>query len=119
MSRLIRLTPKQVLVDANLENLTVIHNEEERRFEINLHGEIALLTYRRFPDHVSLDHTEVPKHLEGHGIAAKLARIALDYARANHLRVVPLCPFVSSFLRKHTEYHDLLSSSDVRKLHTR
>ena len=103
-------------MDVNLENLIVIHNQEARRFELVVDGLRALLTYRRFGERIVFDHTEVPQVLEGKGLAAKLARVALDFARANHLRVVPLCPYMSSFIRKHPEYQDLLSPDDLQKL---
>ena len=88
-------------MNVNLDQITVTHNEAARRFELLVDGLRALLTYRRFPNRIVFDHTEVPKPLEGHGLGAKLARFALDFARANHLRVVPLCPYVSSFIRRH------------------
>jgi predicted GNAT family acetyltransferase len=103
-------------VDVNLDNVTVIHNEDARQFELYVDGLRGLLTYRRFPDRLVLVHTEVPQPLEGHGLAGKLARFALDFARTNHLRVVSFCPYVSSFIRKHAEYQDLLASEDLRKL---
>ncbi len=53
-------------------------------------------------------HTEVPEALEGHGIAAKLAHTALEHARAQRLTVVPLCPFVASYIRRHAEYQGLV-----------
>jgi predicted GNAT family acetyltransferase len=49
-------------------------------------------------------------------LAGKLTSFALDYARAKHLRVVPRCPYVSSFIRKHAEYQDLVSAEDLQKL---
>jgi predicted GNAT family acetyltransferase len=102
-------------MNVNLDQITVTHNEAARRFELLVDGLRALLTYRRFPDRIIFDHTEVPKPLEGHGLGAKLARFALDFARANHLRVVPLCPYVSGFIRKHPEYQDLVSCDDPQK----
>jgi uncharacterized protein len=103
-------------VDANLDNLTVIHNEQAQRFELLVDGRRALLTYRRFPGRIVVDHTEVPVPLEGHGLAAKLVRFVLDFARANHLRVVPVCSYVSSFIRNHPEVQDLVLSDDLQKL---
>jgi len=102
-------------MNVNLDQITVTHNEAARRFELLVDGLRALLTYRRFPNRIVFDHTEVPKPLEGHGLGAKLARFALDFARANHLRVVPLCPYVSGFIRKHPEYQDLVSCDDPQK----
>jgi predicted GNAT family acetyltransferase len=103
-------------VEFNLDNVAVIHNEEAHRFETNVNGLRSLLAYRLFADRIVLHHTEVPPPIEGHGIAAKLTRAALNFARAKHLRVVPLCPYVSSFLRKNREYHDLLSAADLQKI---
>ncbi len=103
----------------NLNNVTVTHNEEARLFELFVDELRGLLSYRRFPDRIILDHTEVPQSLEGQGLAAKLARFALDFARVNHLRVVSLCPYVCSFIRKHPEYQDLVSSDDLQKLLSR
>jgi predicted GNAT family acetyltransferase len=103
-------------VDLNLEAVNVTNNEEAQQFEARVDGQRALLTYRRFPGRIVLNHTEVPQPLEGKGLAAKLARTALDFARANHLRVVPLCRYVSMFIRKHAEYHDLVSAEDLQKI---
>lgn len=100
----------------NLNNATVTNNEPAERFEMLVDGLRALLTYRRFPDRIVFLHAEVPPSLEGRGLAGKLTRFALDFARANHLRVIPRCPYVSNFIRKHAEYQDLVSSEDVQKL---
>jgi uncharacterized protein len=106
-------------VDLNLDNLTVTHNEKAQRFELLFDDLRSVLTYHRFPDRIVLVHTEVPQPLENHGLAAKLTRFALDFARANHLRVVPLCLYVSNFIRKNPEYQDLVSSDDMQKLLSR
>lgn len=106
-------------MELNLDDVVVSHNEEARRFETSVNRLLSLITYRRFPDRIVLQHTEVPAPLQRNGIAAKLTRTALDFARANHLRVVPLCPYVSNFLRKHPEYHDLVSPNDLQKILSR
>ena len=103
-------------MELDLDGVTVTHNEEAHRFEATVDGKSCFLAYRRFQDRLLLYHTEVPAPLEGHGIAAKLTRAALDFARANHLRVVPRCPYVSSFLLKNREYLDLLSFDELQKI---
>ncbi len=103
-------------MDLNLSEVNVIHNEETHRFETQVDGLRALIAYRQFPDRIVFTHTKVPPPLEGQGLAAKLARTALDFARAHHLRVVPLCPYVANFLRKQSEYHDLVSADDLQRL---
>jgi predicted GNAT family acetyltransferase len=94
----------------NLNDLHVIHNGAGQRFELVAEGHTSLLAYHRTPGVISFDHTEVPPQLEGQGIAAKLTRAALDFARAEKLRVVPACSYVAAFIRKNAEYADLLAS---------
>ncbi len=103
-------------MELNLNDVLVTNNEEAHRFEATVDGLHAFLVYRLTPDRMILLHTEVPAPLEGHGLAAKLTRAALDFARAHRLRVVPLCPYVADFLRKNTEYRDLLSPGDLQKI---
>jgi uncharacterized protein len=93
----------------NLNDFPVKHNSNARRFEMNVKGELAVISYRISAGVISLDHTGVPVPIEGHGVAAKLTRAALDFARAENLRVVPACSYVAAFVRKHSEYQDLIS----------
>jgi len=106
-------------MELNLDSIAVENNEAAQRFEANIDGQLAVLAYRLFPHHVVLDHTGVPKPLERQGLGTKLVRAALDFARANHLRVVPLCPFVASYLRRRPEYQDLLSTDDLQQILSR
>ncbi len=41
-------------------------------------------------------------------LASLIVRTALDYARAQKLKVMPLCPFTAGFIHRHPEYQDLL-----------
>jgi predicted GNAT family acetyltransferase len=90
---------------------TVRNNEAAGQFEIEIDGKIAITQYRLKPGRMVITHTEVPPELEGHGVGNSLARAALDYARREGLRVVPLCAFVSAFIRRHKEYQDLVDES--------
>jgi predicted GNAT family acetyltransferase len=76
----------------DVDSLPVRNNEAEGQFEIEVAGELPLLAYFVRGSAIYLVHTEVPESLEGHGLAAKVAQHALDYARANGLTVVPRCP---------------------------
>lgn len=89
--------------------LQVINNAALGRFEIPTEVGTATLTYVRKGDALDLTHTKVPPELEGRGYASALARAAFDYARAEHLKIIPTCPFVQGYLRRHAEYSDLVS----------
>jgi len=87
---------------------TILDNELEHRFELHADGGVSVLTYRLTGDRIRLIHTEVPHEQRGRGYADLLARAALDRAARDHLRVVPLCPFVRAFLERHPEYDTLV-----------
>jgi predicted GNAT family acetyltransferase len=93
--------------------LAVIHNEQAQRFEVVIDGTLARADYRMFGNAMRLHHTEVPRALEGRGIAGALVRAALDHARAQGLRVEPACSYVNSYMRRHPETHDLLAEGVV------
>ena len=53
-------------------------------------------------------HTGVPEKLQGQHIAGKLAAAGLEFGRQKGLSVIPLCPFVAGYLKKHQQYLDLV-----------
>lgn len=90
------------------DNTPVVNNLEAHRFETTLDGKVAVAEYRLGDGVIEFVHTDVPRDLEGRGIASILARAGLDYARANHLGVVPRCPFFAAWIGRHAEYQDLV-----------
>jgi predicted GNAT family acetyltransferase len=95
-------------MSGDAENLIVRNNEAAKRFEIDVDGKLAILEYIPAGRNISYTHTEVPRELEGMGIGGKLARHALEFARDNDLKVIPICPFVTSYLRRHPDYQPLV-----------
>ena len=88
---------------------TVEHNPDQTRYEIHVDGELAGFTrYRRTPDAVVFEHTEIDDAYEGQGLGGQLARGALDDVRAQGLKVVAECPFIKAWIAKHEDYQDLL-----------
>jgi uncharacterized protein len=86
----------------------VSNNSNQLQFEVHEGGETAYLQYRFHDGLIWLMHTEVPKTLEGKGIASTLAKYALEWAGENHFRVKVVCPFVAAFLKRHPEYNSIV-----------
>ncbi len=89
-------------------------NAALRRYELDVDGFTAFVRYRRTPGAIRFIHTEVPEGLAGKGVGSSLARHVLDAARAEALHVVPVCPFIAAWMKKHPEYDDLLVSAGTR-----
>lgn len=56
-----------------------------------------------------IDHTEVNPAFNGKGVGKKLVMAAVEYARKNDLKIIPLCPFAKSVFDKTEEIRDVLS----------
>lgn len=93
-------------------------NTTESRYEAHVDGEVAFVEYVMSKDGLILSHTEVPKSLRGHGVAQKLVRGILDRLRDEERTMVPLCPFVLSYVKRHPEYLDVVAEK-YRRLVTR
>ena len=93
-----------------MSDVTVRDNPAELRYEARegdrLLGEIR---YRTEPGLVVLVHTDVASSAEGSGVGSALVAGALDDIRARGLRVVPVCPFVAAYVRRHPGYADLVA----------
>lgn len=88
---------------------TIIHNAERNRFETSVEGLTSVIDYSTDKDgNLAITHTGVPQPLEGRGIAAALTRYMLEYVKENGLKVMPLCPYTSAYIRKHPEYDELV-----------
>lgn len=86
----------------------VTDNPRAGRYEMQVAGRTAFITYHREAQVVTLLHAEVPQELSGQGIGSALARGTLELARAQGYKVVARCSFVASYINAHAEFHDLL-----------
>jgi len=90
-------------------------NETRNRFELDVDGTIAFVTYRKSPGAITLVHTEVPPELGGRGVGSKLGRATLDAVRAQGRKLSVECDFIRNYMTKHAEYNDLLAGGGAAK----
>jgi uncharacterized protein len=87
----------------------VKHNRVEQRFEAKVEGRVCVVDYTPREGGIAFTHTYVPPELRGRGIAEKLVRAALEYARDERLRVTPECSYVETFIQRHREFAPLVA----------
>jgi predicted GNAT family acetyltransferase len=99
------------------DQIDVVDVPEQSRFEIRVDGTVAgFADYSRMGDRVIFRHTEVGDAYEGRGLGSKLAQGALDAARTAGEAVVPLCPFIASYIERHPEYQELVDEECLEYL---
>lgn len=85
-------------------------NEKGGRWFVEENGKtIAEMTYIRSGEtRIIIDHTEVDESLRGKGVGYQMVGLAVEMARKDGLKIMPLCPFAKSVFDKKTEYADVL-----------
>jgi len=92
----------------SIQSAPVEHNIAAQQFELHIGSMLCLLQYRLNNGKMIVYHTEVPQPIQNRGLAERMTKVALEYARGEKLKVEPRCPYTAAFLRRHREYSDLL-----------
>jgi predicted GNAT family acetyltransferase len=80
------------------------------RYVLQESGAEAELTYSILsPTHIIADHTGVPDALRGSGAGRRLVERLIADARAEGVKITPLCPFVRSMVQRHPEWADVFA----------
>lgn len=94
-----------------LANIPIVNNETKNHFEFNVNNHISFIEYSSMGNQVSLNHTIVPDELSGQGVGSALVEKTLTYLKEANKKILPFCPFVFAFIKKHTEWKSIV---DIR-----
>ena len=102
--------------------ITIQHHESEKNgvFEAWLKAteegactesvQVGEMTYvRTTPERMMIDHTRVFDGFEGRGIARQMVMAAVEFARANSRKIIPVCSYAQAVLTRTDEYKDILA----------
>lgn len=86
----------------------LVDNKEKKQFELNMDDPKVVMEYIETADKIFLTHTEVPIGHEGKGYGSAIIKLALEGVEARQKSLMPLCPFVVPYIKRHTEWNRLL-----------
>ena len=92
-----------------LEKLEVTHNEANHRFEAWIDGKLSKLDYIQDGKNFVITHVGVYPDHRGQGLAGKIVETALQYARENSFRVLPMCSYAAAYIRRNPQHMELTS----------
>jgi uncharacterized protein len=92
------------------ENVQLKRNDKNGAFYIQESGkQDALMTFVfAGEDKIIIDHTEVNSGNNGKGYGKKMVEKAVEFARENNIKIIPLCPFAKSVFDKNPTFNDVL-----------
>lgn len=102
------MSTKATTLKVDLTDLPLIDEEESRQFVMVVGGHRARMEYDRTPDRIFLTHLLVPPAIEGQDVAAVLTEKVLNWVESKRMKLVPYCPYVKTYLRRHTAWQRLL-----------
>jgi uncharacterized protein len=100
---------QRVVVRRKAMSDTITDNAAQQRYELDIGGQTVFAIYRREGDVVYIRHVEAPIPLRGTGAAERLMQGIAEKARTEKLKLVPLCGYARSWLRRHSEHKELLA----------
>ncbi len=80
----------------------------QNKFSAIVDGYESIVEYTLKDNVIDLYRTFTPHELRGKGIAGKMVKYALEYAKENNLKVIPSCSYVSGYIERHDNFKELL-----------
>jgi predicted GNAT family acetyltransferase len=93
---------------------TVTHEPDENRYVLTVDGQqVGFSAYTDRGEQRVFTHTQIDPAQEGNGYGSVLIAGALEQVREAGLRAVAVCPFVDRYVKKHSEFDDIVDPVSI------
>lgn len=93
-----------------LSQFEIVDNKIFSQYEMRINGNLAKIEYSNKSGKIFLIHTEIPEELAGQGVASYLTKETFRLIEEQGMKIVPMCKYIKTFVRKHPEYHSLVAT---------
>ena len=76
---------------------------------MEINGKYTFTNYGEYGNQIALVHTETEPELKGKGAASALVEKTLDYLEENNIKLLPFCPFVFAYIKRHPKWKRIVS----------
>lgn len=88
----------------NYSQIPMTNDESSRQFEMEVEGRLVKLEYELNGTKMFLTCAKVPKSLLDKGVGDEIVERVFRHIEDNKLKLVPMCGFVTDYLRKNPEW---------------
>ena len=89
-----------------MNSLEIKHLPEKKRFEMEVEGQIATVSYSLEDETLYLIHSEIPAALRGRGMGKILVEATFEYMKEYDLKGVPICSFIRKVAREGNKWNE-------------
>lgn len=90
--------------------MNIVRNSDQSQFEAVKDDQTAVAQYHLNGAQMTITHIVVPPAIEGQGVASALCQFIVQTARDESLKIVPQCPFMAAYFRRHPATQDVLAT---------
>jgi hypothetical protein len=97
------------------QELEIKHDKVNQRFNLFVSDvEAGEIIYEFRDSKMAITHTKIKDGYEGKGLAKLLVEFAVNYARENKLKIIPICPYVKKIMERTEKFQDMLWVSEIK-----
>ena len=93
--------------------MQIQHEDDQRHSQFYIEEDrtkLAEIVYTKKEENIIvIEHTEVDERLRGQNVGYQLVEKVVEYARANELKILPVCSFAKKVLQEKSEFNDVLA----------
>ena len=94
------------------ERLPIIHDTDNRRFILDINGELAKVTYQLRGDRMYLIHSEVPFNMRGQGIGKVLVEKTFEKLTEEKFKAVAVCSYVKVVAKRSKKWITIIEQAN-------
>lgn len=89
--------------------MEIKHNKENKRFTLDINGEIAKIDYTLKDGKMYLNHSEVPFNLRGQGIGKILVEKTFEQLTKEGYKAVAICSYIRSVAKRSEKWSAIIA----------
>ena len=89
--------------------LNIVHDKDNKRFTLDINGEIAKVDYQLRNDKMYLVHSEVPYNMRSQGIGKVLVEKTFEQLTKEGYEAVAICSYIKAIAKRSAKWNTIIT----------